>query len=147
MGSWFFKGLNFTNNQHPQNLWNICTSKNLTYFLITTVDLLPKPLGMWCPFFPRSKLILPVRTFLFNTRVVPVVMQASFRNASNVLYIESLECCECHFYALKIIITTDTVEFTPTTSLATCIETKNNMAYSFWGTVLPGSLLYKYISM
>ena len=31
MGGSFFKGLNFTNEQHPQNSWNLRTSKNQLY--------------------------------------------------------------------------------------------------------------------
>ena len=32
MGSWvFFKGLNFTNDQHPRNLRNLRTSKKTNY--------------------------------------------------------------------------------------------------------------------
>ena len=30
----FFEGLNFTNDQHPQNLWNLRTSKKTNYTVI-----------------------------------------------------------------------------------------------------------------
>ena len=34
----FFRGLNFINDQHPQNLWNLRTFENQLYGIFSTVN-------------------------------------------------------------------------------------------------------------